>query len=536
MPDQKPQEGHSASLLRALTWAGVSLAPVAAAVVLLGGSDNSARFAVVLIAVCVVLIGASMLIRSDPVLLRMDVEDRVAEEIDALRDELREEFAGAARATHHRVQAMQDEIRRLRANPAVPPAVAGGVPAGIAASAKSGLAAAGPLGMSANGPAGLAANGRPAPGAATGGRAAMAASAPGWPEPGPTAGGRATVGSTSVGSASASVSAGSGGAGSVGAASAGAGAPAQSRPAASGFAPAGAATNGSRPAPGEITRPPERSTGVVPPPPIAPVFRAPQRGGPTGSVSAGSAGAASARRVSGPPAGQYGTPRPADGEAGYGGQRGRGDSRYGVSGRGEPDYGAPGRGEAGYGGPPSRGVSDYGPPGHGDSGYDPPGRDESDYDPSGESDYRPSGHGDSGYGRPARGDGGYGASQRGESGHDDPSGRGGSGYGSARGESGHGSPSRRGEPGRGGPSGRRGSGKGTPHGEASRGRRRADITAVDLGYTGRRSRPDHAGDDEFDYDPEDGFFGDGHATIDPYSAELDGSDPHQSDWGKKTRW
>jgi len=57
----------------------VLLAPLAAAVVLLGQSSGSVRFAVLLVAVSVVLIGASVLIRNDPVLQRMHVEDRVAE-------------------------------------------------------------------------------------------------------------------------------------------------------------------------------------------------------------------------------------------------------------------------------------------------------------------------------------------------------------------------------------------------------------------------------------------------------------------------
>ncbi|HWS32500.1 MAG TPA: hypothetical protein VN408_07130, partial [Actinoplanes sp.] len=91
MPERDTNAGHSARLLRGLVWAGVVLAPIAAAVVLIG----STGFAVVLVAVSVVLIGASVLIRADPVLLRMDVEDRVAEEVASLRRELRAEFAAA---------------------------------------------------------------------------------------------------------------------------------------------------------------------------------------------------------------------------------------------------------------------------------------------------------------------------------------------------------------------------------------------------------------------------------------------------------
>src|SRR3954471_3112118 len=100
MPERDPETGHSSRLLRGLIWAGVLLAPLAAAIVLLGQSSSSVRFAVLLITVSVVLIGASVLIRSDPMLQRMHVEDRLAEEVDALRADLRAEFArgGAPRS------------------------------------------------------------------------------------------------------------------------------------------------------------------------------------------------------------------------------------------------------------------------------------------------------------------------------------------------------------------------------------------------------------------------------------------------------
>src|SRR5882757_9475177 len=92
MPDRDTeQQERSARLLRALIWAGVGLAPVAAIVVLVGSGGGSTRFAVLLIAVCVVLVGSSMLVRSDPRLLEMEVEGRVAEAVAVLRDKLREE-------------------------------------------------------------------------------------------------------------------------------------------------------------------------------------------------------------------------------------------------------------------------------------------------------------------------------------------------------------------------------------------------------------------------------------------------------------
>ena len=63
MPERDTETGHSSRLLRGLIWAGVLLAPLAAAIVLLGDSSGSVRFAVLLIAVSVALIGASVLIR-----------------------------------------------------------------------------------------------------------------------------------------------------------------------------------------------------------------------------------------------------------------------------------------------------------------------------------------------------------------------------------------------------------------------------------------------------------------------------------------
>ncbi|WP_030438242.1 hypothetical protein [Actinoplanes subtropicus] len=96
MPDGDDETGRSSRLLRGLIWAGVLLAPLAAAVVLLGQSSGAVRFAVLLIAVSVVLIGASVLIRNDPVLQRMHVEDRVSEEIEGLRRDLRAEFGRGA--------------------------------------------------------------------------------------------------------------------------------------------------------------------------------------------------------------------------------------------------------------------------------------------------------------------------------------------------------------------------------------------------------------------------------------------------------
>jgi hypothetical protein len=122
MADPDADEQRSARLLTALVWGGVALAPIAVLVALIGGGDASLRFAVLLLAVAIVLIGSSMLIRNDPTLLRLDIDDRLAQGIEAVREGMRDEIAAAARATHHRVQTLQDDIVRFQSQR--PPAAA----------------------------------------------------------------------------------------------------------------------------------------------------------------------------------------------------------------------------------------------------------------------------------------------------------------------------------------------------------------------------------------------------------------------------
>jgi hypothetical protein len=119
MPDPDADERHSERLLRGLLWGGVALAPIAVLVALAGGGDTSLRYAVLLLAVAVVLIGSSLLIRNDPVLMKLELDDRLARHAEDLRAELRDEIAAAARATHHRVQTLQDDLTRLH-GPAAP--------------------------------------------------------------------------------------------------------------------------------------------------------------------------------------------------------------------------------------------------------------------------------------------------------------------------------------------------------------------------------------------------------------------------------
>ena len=169
MSDRDPEAPQNARLLTVLIWAGVGLAPVAALVVLLAGSDNAIRFAVLLTAVCVVLIGAALLIRNDSVLPGTDVEEKV----EALRGELREEIAASGRAAGHRVKALQDEMTRMRAagSPAMALPPAGARPAAAAAPGGAGTFAR-PTGVVAPGGAGALA--RPAGAVAPGGAGALA--------------------------------------------------------------------------------------------------------------------------------------------------------------------------------------------------------------------------------------------------------------------------------------------------------------------------------------------------------------------------
>src|SRR3712207_5383552 len=93
-------ERRGARLPMVLAWVGVGLAPIAVLVILVGSTNGSLRFAVLLLAVAVVFIGASVIIRNDPVLLRLDVEDLIGQETDALHDRVREDITVAVRAVH----------------------------------------------------------------------------------------------------------------------------------------------------------------------------------------------------------------------------------------------------------------------------------------------------------------------------------------------------------------------------------------------------------------------------------------------------
>src|SRR3954469_7935470 len=112
------QERTGLPLLPGLLWAGVGLAPVAALLALFAGdSFGLIRAEIVVAVMALALIGASMALRKDDS-VRSQVEDMVFEELDVMRDDLREDITTAARATHkslgERMVILQESVDALR--------------------------------------------------------------------------------------------------------------------------------------------------------------------------------------------------------------------------------------------------------------------------------------------------------------------------------------------------------------------------------------------------------------------------------------
>ena len=146
MPASNAQKARGGGQLpTVMFWTGVGLAPVAAALLLLSTGAAGLRVAAVLTILTVVLVGLSIMLRPDAVTVRLDLEDQLYDEIDTLREDIRKDIAGAARATHRAyseklqtlyqtVDALRTQVEALRAGTPEPaPAsvgsamVAGGV-------------------------------------------------------------------------------------------------------------------------------------------------------------------------------------------------------------------------------------------------------------------------------------------------------------------------------------------------------------------------------------------------------------------------
>ncbi|TDB90451.1 hypothetical protein E1091_14185, partial [Micromonospora fluostatini] len=104
------------SLLTALFWGGVGLAPIAALILLVADSNGPLRFAAVLAIGSVVLIGLSVALRTDRGSGSAD-PDEVHEEIEELRRELRSEIVAAAQRGNQALdqsQRAQEAVAALR--------------------------------------------------------------------------------------------------------------------------------------------------------------------------------------------------------------------------------------------------------------------------------------------------------------------------------------------------------------------------------------------------------------------------------------
>ncbi|MEH1013766.1 hypothetical protein V6U90_11745 [Micromonospora sp. CPCC 206060] len=95
MPVRRSTDDDNAapSLLAAFFWVGVGLAPLAAIILLVADTNAPLRIAAVLGLTSVVLIGLSIALRRDSGLPDSGVEDRLLDEIEALRRELRSGLA-----------------------------------------------------------------------------------------------------------------------------------------------------------------------------------------------------------------------------------------------------------------------------------------------------------------------------------------------------------------------------------------------------------------------------------------------------------
>jgi hypothetical protein len=111
-------ERHSGKLPTGLLWAGVGVAPLSALALLVGSGDRSLRAAIGLALLAVVLIGLSIVLRPAANAVKVELEDTIYDEIDVVREDVRNDIAAAARATHRafaeKSQYLQETVEQLR--------------------------------------------------------------------------------------------------------------------------------------------------------------------------------------------------------------------------------------------------------------------------------------------------------------------------------------------------------------------------------------------------------------------------------------
>src|SRR5947207_10012399 len=120
MPASDPRQGrHVLRIVPFLFWGGVGLAPVAVVLIVVGQSSSLLRVGAALAMLVVVLIGLAVSLQRSAGGVPPDVEDMVLDELDALREDVREDITVAARATHkalgEKVVALHETVDALRA-------------------------------------------------------------------------------------------------------------------------------------------------------------------------------------------------------------------------------------------------------------------------------------------------------------------------------------------------------------------------------------------------------------------------------------
>jgi hypothetical protein len=109
-PPRKQNDPRRGQLVQRMLWGGVALAPLAVLILLFGSSTGSLRFAVILITFSVTMIAISVALRPSLELVRADIEERVLDEVDAIRARAREDVTTAARNTHRALTGQIHEI------------------------------------------------------------------------------------------------------------------------------------------------------------------------------------------------------------------------------------------------------------------------------------------------------------------------------------------------------------------------------------------------------------------------------------------
>jgi hypothetical protein len=116
---ESQEERRDERLITGLFWGGVGIAPLAALLLLIGQSGGLLRIAAVLAILAVVMIGLSITLRGNSDAMRVELEEVLYEEIDALRKDVREDIGTAARATHksfgEKLQVLYEQLNAVRA-------------------------------------------------------------------------------------------------------------------------------------------------------------------------------------------------------------------------------------------------------------------------------------------------------------------------------------------------------------------------------------------------------------------------------------